>query len=450
MRGPAVTYEAVWEIVGLVPNQAGLSSMSSDPKTVMQASGPNGAVDPPSAVPRAGRGSLLVIFLVVMIDLLGFGLVLPLLPVYARDFSVDTSGWQLGALMASFSAMQFLFSPVWGMVSDRVGRRPVIMIGLLGSVAFYTLFGFATIWRSFFWIFVSRIGAGICGATISTAQAYIADTTDNQGRSRGMALVGMAFGIGFTFGPVLGYFAVPDGDSPPGPWPGFLAAILSAAALGLAVFLLPESLHARSAKASERFDWSGLRQTFSIPGVPAILLLIFVVVFSFAGFETTLSLLLKGELFDFTWKELCATLALIGLVLAVFQGGVVRPLYKRFSEVTMATIGSVLEVVGFLGVAWAVSQVSLVGFFTALVFVVAGFSFIQPSIHSLLSRQAPEDVQGVVLGTGQSVNALARIFGAGLAIPMFQWYSLAPYLLAAFLLVVAGGLLRMIVRAPSP
>jgi hypothetical protein len=222
-----------------------------------------------------------------------------------------------------------------------------------------------------------------------------------------------------------------------------LAAILSAIALGLAVFLLPESLHAKSRSAGNRFRLSGIRQTFSIPGVPSILLLIFIVVFSFAGFETTLSLLLKGPMFDFTWKQLCATLALIGLTLAIIQGGVVRPLYKRFAETPMALMGTGLEVVGFVGVALAVWWTSVPAFFASLLLVVAGFSFIQPSVHSLLSRQAPDDVQGVVLGTGQSVNALARIFGSALAIPMFKWNFLAPYLMAAVLLGIAGLVLRI-------
>src|SRR5262245_23209507 len=123
------------------------------------------------------RGSLLVIFLTVFIDLLGFGMVLPLLPIYAKQFTADKSGLLIGLLMASFSAMQFLFAPMWGRLSDRVGRRPVLMIGLAGSVAFYALFGFMTVWKSLIGLFVSRIGAGIAGATIPTTQAYIADTT---------------------------------------------------------------------------------------------------------------------------------------------------------------------------------------------------------------------------------------------------------------------------------
>jgi len=397
------------------------------------------------------RRPLLIIFVVVVIDLLGFGMVLPLLPVYAKAFSVDQSGWQLGLLMASFSAMQFFFSPIWGMVSDRIGRRPILMLGLLGSACFYFLFGLATTWESLTWIFVARIGAGICGATISTAQAYIADSTDKAGRSRGMALVGMAFGIGFTFGPVLGYLAVPESPTDkPGPWLGYSAAILSAVALIMAAFMLPESLRKSSADKSEsvtnRFRLSGIRDACRIPGVPAILLLIFMVVFSFAGFETTLSLLLASELFNFNLRQLCITFALIGFTLAIIQGGVVRPLYKRLGEVPMASIGTVLEVIGFAAVAWAVHQASLWGFFASLVLVVAGFSFIQPSVNSLLSRQAPENVQGVVLGTGQSVNALGRILGSAVAIPLLMWNQLAPFVIAAILIGLSGLLLHTVIK----
>ncbi len=160
-----------------------------------------------SESPRSG--SLLVIFLTVFVDLLGFGMVIPLLPIYAEQFTLDESGLQLGLLMASFSAMQFLFAPMWGRLSDRIGRRPVLMIGLAGSVLFYALFGFATVLGSIRLLFVARIGAGIAGATISTAQAYIADTTSLQNRAKGMALIGAAFGLGFTFGPLFAYVALP-------------------------------------------------------------------------------------------------------------------------------------------------------------------------------------------------------------------------------------------------
>lgn len=399
--------------------------------------------DQPIAPPESTHrpGSLLVIFLVVMIDLLGFGLVLPLLPLYAQQYSVDESGIAIGLLMASFSAMQFFFSPFWGMVSDRIGRRPVLMIGLLGSVIFYGLFGLATVNQSLSWLFISRIGAGIFGATISTAQAYIADTTTAKGRSRGMALIGMAFGVGFTFGPVVGYLAIPAGQGDPGPLPGYVAAGLSAVALILAIFLLPESLHAGSEKASRRFDLAGLKRSVALPRVRLIFITIFVLVFSFANFETTLSMLIKDPPFDFSWKQICGTFAVIGFTLALIQGGVVRPLYKRFDESRMAVAGAFLEIVGFAVMCWAISAGQLAGLFLALLIVVTGFSFMQPSVNSLLSRNAPPDEQGTILGTGQSVNSLARILGSGLAIPLLKWNPLAPYGVAAILMVAATGLL---------
>ena len=135
------------------------------------------------------KGSLLVIFLTVFVDLLGFGMVLPLLPIYAKRFSTDPSGLTLGALMSVFSVMQFIFAPVWGRLSDRIGRRPVLMIGLAGSTFSYAMFGWATALESLPLMFVGRIGAGIAGATISTAQAYIADSTTRENRARGMALL---------------------------------------------------------------------------------------------------------------------------------------------------------------------------------------------------------------------------------------------------------------------
>ena len=165
----------------------------------------------PPAPAGSSRLALSSIFLTVVIDLLGFGIVLPLLARYARHF--EASGWTLALLLASFSMMQFLFAPVWGRLSDRIGRRPVLLIGLAGSCFFYSLFGYATSLGSdssllgmgaLFWLFVGRIGAGLAGATIPTAQAYIADVTTDAQRSRGMALIGAAFGIGFTFGPLLG------------------------------------------------------------------------------------------------------------------------------------------------------------------------------------------------------------------------------------------------------
>lgn len=432
---------------------------------------------------RPRQGSLLVIFLTVFIDLLGFGMVIPLLPIYADHFTIDKSGWQLGALMASFSAMQFVFAPLWGRLSDRIGRRPVLMIGLFASTVFYALFGYATVEKSILLLFVARIGAGIAGATISTAQAYIADTTTLENRQKGMALIGMAFGLGFTFGPLFGFLAVPSGSGDPGPWPGYAASILSGVALLLAIFLLPESLRPDSEAAGRKvFDVTALRDALATPSIGAILIAIFVSVFSFANFETTLSLLIKGKdvtakadetgeaesaedtaasenpedaakvvsPFHFTFRQVCLTYAFIGLMLAVVQGGIVRRLSGKVSEGNIAAMGVVLEIIGF-GLMMATIELQSQGLlYLSLAIVVAGFAFMTPSLNSLLSRRSDPARQGSILGVGQSTSALARILGAWIGIPLLkQPYFLPlklPYVVAACLMVVALFLVLAAVR----
>lgn len=403
-------------------------------------------------------GSLLVIFLTVFIDLLGFGIVLPLLPLYADQFGTDPSGWVIGLLMASFSIMQFLFAPIWGSLSDRFGRRPIIMIGLAGSVVFYTLFGIATIYQSLTWLFITRIGAGIAGATVPTAQAYIADTTDNENRARGMALIGMAFGLGFTLGPLFAVFSVSGDDAHPGPGPGFVAAALSAVALGLAIFRLPESLRERSESANQKQWWrlDRWQQALSEPAIKTLLLAFFVCIFAFASFETTLSMLIKGSAdfenppFNFSFRNVCWTFALIGLLVAVVQGGIVRPLAKYVSEKYLAIAGALIEVIGFALMAYAASWASLQMLFASLVIIVCGYACLQPSLYSLLSRWSDPEKQGTVLGIGQSVNALARIFGSAIGIPMLKAAFILPYALpylVGSILMLGVGLLVTLASA---
>ncbi len=401
------------------------------------------------------KGSLVVIFLTVFIDLLGFGIVIPLLPIYAREFLVDSTGWTLGMLMASFSAMQFVFAPIWGHVSDRIGRRPVIMIGLFGSVVFYTLFGVATVQRSIILLFVARIGAGIAGATISTAQAYIADTTTLENRPKGMALIGMAFGLGFTFGPLIGYLAVPSGQGDPGPGPGYAAAALSLIALVLAYFCLPESRDSLAEPTPSRRLPPRAFTALRTPTIAALMLTTFVCIFSFANFETTLSMVIKGTAaasehrtaeaeppFQFTFGQVCLTYAYIGFVLALVQGGIVRRLAGRVPEVALASGGAVCEILGFLAITQAIRQGSTGLLFTALTVIVTGFACLSPSLQSLISRRSDPSHQGSVLGLNQSVSALARIIGAGVGIPLLMQAIVLPFLTATVLMTL--GLLLIL------
>lgn len=382
------------------------------------------------------RGSLLVIFLTVFIDLLGFAMVLPLVPIYAQQFKAP--GWTIALLMASFSIMQFIFAPLWGRLSDRIGRRPVLIVGLLGSTVFYTLFGLASVWQSLTWLFITRIGAGIAGATIPTAQAYIADTTTLQTRARGMALIGAAFGLGFTFGPLIGAFSLPSADVAASPWPGYAAGILSGISTLLAIVLLPESL--RPGIRSKHHDWLDLRalgNALATPTIPAILLVSFISVVSFGGFESTLSLLLKDPKFNFELRHVFYYFAFIGLTLTIAQGVLVRRLATRVTERVMATTGAAVSLIGFALLVVASSRGNLPMLVFASAVEVTGFALMTPSLQALISRRSDPEKQGGVLGISQSVSALARIIGPLLAIPLFTSGTTYPYLASIVLMFIA-------------
>ncbi|MFQ5732727.1 MAG: MFS transporter [Planctomycetaceae bacterium] len=389
----------------------------------------------PDAPRKPRRGPLLIIFITVFIDLLGFGIVLPLLPRYGKAFQADDL--TLGLLMASFSAMQFVFAPIWGRVSDRVGRRPILILGLAGSTAFYALFGFATslgadaTWLGLGavpWLFISRMGAGIAGATIPTAQAYIADVTGERERGKGMALIGAAFGIGFTFGPLIGAAFVSDKvGAPPSEYPGYVAAVLSGIAMLCAIFVLPESLRKERSAASEShwFALGRLRKAVGVRGVGLILLTMFLTTFAFGQLESTLSLLTKEVGMD--QRNNFYVFSYIGFILMISQGILVRRLLPRFGEFNMGLTGTLLMAAGMLLVARAGETSSQEWLFVVLPVSVLGFSALSPSLQALLSLRTAESEQGGILGVGQSISALARIVGPAVGIPLFGLGISVPY-----------------------
>jgi len=403
-----------------------------------------------AAGPLPSRGSLLVIFLTVFIDLLGFGMVLPLLPIYAKSFGVGVSGAELGLLMSSFSAMTFIFAPLWGRASDRIGRRPVLIVGLIGSVGFYLLFGIATRFQSMFLLFVARIGAGIAGATIPAAQAYIADVTSLQNRAKGMALIGAAFGLGFTFGPLLGAAALlASDDVSASPWPGYAAAVLSGIALMLAVLLLPESLRPGSRPAGHALiDWRAWHDAFSTPSVPALLATAFASVVSFAAFETTLSLLLNDEnlAFRFKFHEVLLYYAFIGLTLSMAQGFLVRRLAPRVGEVRMTLAGGIITMLGFLLLIGAIVAGKLWLLMVASAIEVTGFALMTPSLQSLISRRSDPAKQGGILGVSQSTSSLARVVGPLIALPLFAELPSLPYWTAIGIMAIATAIFARYAR----
>jgi len=372
------------------------------------------------------KSPLLIIFVTVFIDLLGFGIVLPLLPRYGDYFGLDRL---LGPLMASFSAMQFLFAPLWGRLSDRVGRRPVLLVGLAGSTVFYGLFGLATslgredqlLGLSVIpWLFITRIGAGIAGATIPTAQAYIADSTTAEARGKGMALIGAAFGIGFTFGPLLGaMFVSSDVDGPPSPMAGYVASGLSALAFVWAVARLPESL--KPDKVAQPRRWlnvGAMGRAFSHPGTALLMLTIFLTTLAFAQFEVTLSLLTK--FFGLADSQNFYVYAYVGFVLALSQGMVVRRISPRLGDFKMSLVGTILMTLGLVLIALTCGQRSLGLLFVIVPINVLGYSALTPSLQAMLSLRTSADEQGEVLGVGQSMSALARIAGPLLGVWLFK------------------------------
>jgi MFS family permease len=422
--------------------------------------------------PRRPRHSvLLIVFLVLVTDLLGFAIVLPLLPRYGEDLlqpvlPQQSQAWLhgmiLGTLLASFSLMQFIFAPIWGRTSDRVGRRPILLLGLVGSVSFYSLFGIASAIAysghpelGLALMFISRIGAGIAGATISIALAVIADCTSPDKRAHAMALVGAAFGIGFFLGPILGAVALkffPDYPAAP----GYAAACFSLLALIIAAILLPETLQPGvSERAKKRFNLQAFQHAFRIPLVGALVLTYFLSTLAFGNFEATLAFLTK-DLLGLSNEDNYWVFAYVGFVLAAAQGGLYRSLARRgVQEATFMVAGACLMVFGMValgGEAWFASTAGassgslVLGIFlvTSAVAVV-GFSFMNPSINSLVSRLSGAGQQGEILGVNASANALSRILGpmAGVLLyyilPSLTLHTL-PYLFATALLIPVFGL----------
>ena len=427
---------------------------------------------PAPAAPPAGKSALLIVFLVVFVDLLGFGIVLPLLPRFAEGYLVGVSdlakGAVVGGLSSAFSLMQFLLSPVWGRVSDTVGRRPVLVLGLAGSTAAYALFAYASTLPpsapilALGLLFASRIGAGAAGATVGTAAAVIADSTTPERRSRGMALIGAAFGIGFTFGPLIAAGALtafPDFHA----GPGIAASVLSAVALTLAITLLPETLKPGPKAARQFFSPGRTLDVLRRPAVGPVILLSFLTVFAFANFEATLALLTK-DAFAFDDRDNSLVFAFIGLVLVVVQGGIYRPLAARLKDEQLLGFGVVMMAVGLTGVtgvALGAHQFISAGgatplwltplFYLSVGVGVSGFAFSNPSISSLVSRRADPARQGEAIGVSQSATALARILGpfVGAEIYFKDPNHAAPYALAVAVLLGATALLPGVRRGAA-
>ncbi|TVQ67193.1 MAG: MFS transporter [Balneolaceae bacterium] len=410
------------------------------------------------------KPALATVFLVVMIDLLGFGIVLPLLPFYAQEFAA--SAVMIGLLYSVYSFMQLIFSPIWGSWSDRIGRRPIMLLSTFGAVIAYIMFGLA---ESLSILFLSRIVAGTMGGNISTAQAYIADVTDSENRARGMGLIGAAFGIGFVVGPATATALIHPsfheliasaGWVSLAEWmgenrfalPGFFAAFLSFCSFLMVLFLLPETVERSETRAPvyrrpsvflPRF-WRELssRSTLSARGylIPLIIAF-FLLSFGESSLYSAFPLFAESEI-GLTAEQVGIQFFYIGVIAVVIQGFLIKPLTRYFSEEKLFMTGNILMVIGLALIPFADSMLTLALF---LGLMAVGKSLNTPTITSLISKEAGSDNVGAVMGASQGLSGLGRMIGPTWGGALFAVYYVLPFVATALIVAsavwIAAGLI---------
>lgn len=368
---------------------------------------------------------LAVLFVVVFIDLLGFGMVIPAMALYARDLGARKE-W-IGLLMAGYSAMQFVFAPIWGRLSDRIGRRPV----LLGSIAM-TAVGFLgyALAPSFGWLLASRLFAGAATANIAIARAFVADVTPPEGRARGMGVIGAAFGLGFVLGPALGGVLSKHALGAP----GYVAAALAVLNGIAAFFILPEPPN-RVVAARRRTRFSALAEELAKPGIRRLVGIYLFQVLAFSAMEATFALL-AAERYALDREHVNFVFAYLGVILVIVQGGLIGPLTRRFGEVRLLVAGLAMMAVALAALPFGGSLPVLL---VALVPLAAGSGLAQPALTALLSKLSRADDQGGTMGIGESASALGRIVGPEAG--TFTYGRIAvpfPYVAAAVIMAITA------------
>lgn len=401
------------------------------------------------------KPALATVFLVVVIDLLGFGIVLPLLPFYAQEFAAGAV--MIGILYSVYSFMQLIFSPIWGSLSDRIGRRPIMLLSTFGAVIAYIVFGLA---ESLGVLLFSRVIAGMMGGNISTAQAYIADVTDKENRARGMGLIGAAFGIGFVIGPATATalihpafheFVANAGFTDFAGWmsenrfalPGFFAAFLSFCSFLMVLFLLPETVDtSKPRQAMVRrpsvFTPSFWNQLADQKGMSArgflipLIIGFFLLSFGESSLYSSFPLFAESEL-GLTAEQVGIQFFYIGIIAVVVQGFLIRPLTRMFKEEQIFIAGNIFMVAGLAAIPFSTSMLTLG---VALCVMAVGKSLNTPTITSLISQEADEANVGAVMGTAQGMSGLGRMIGPTWGGALFAvWYGI-PFVATA--IVVSG------------
>lgn len=402
--------------------------------------------------PSSKRTALLTVFLAVLIDLMGFGIVLPLLPFYASIFKA--SAVQIGLLYSTYSFAQLIFSPIWGSLSDKYGRRPIMLISTFGASFAYLLFGLAhTLWL----LFLSRLIAGIMGGNISTAQAYVTDVTTHEDRAKGMGLIGAAFGIGFVIGPAVGALLIHPKflalfhilQRNEFALPGFFASLLSLSSFLLVLFKLPETVkkeendNQRVVRQSifTRTFWQSIIKEEGQTGkglFPMLILSMFLLSFAQASLYSSFPLFCKHYL-SLSAGQVGILFVYMGTIAIVIQGGLIKVLTKKFGEEKLFLTGSIMMALGFVLIPFSTSE-NLLVLFLGLLSV--GGSLNGPTLTSLISKEADPAKVGATMGTSQGIASLGRVIGptwGGFAYDL--WYRLPFFTTAVFLsITISVGL----------
>jgi MFS transporter, DHA1 family, tetracycline resistance protein len=373
------------------------------------------------------KSPLATILLVVFVDLIGFGMIIPILPLYAKSF--QAAEWQIGLLLGCYSFMQFLASPVLGYISDRIGRKPVLLVSLIGSAIGYAVMASAS---SLTMLFIARIIAGICGASVGTAAAYIADITPPENRSRRMGLIGAAFGVGFVLGPAIG--GILSQFSTKGPfWFGAGLAFLNAIAV---LLILPEpEKHVKRSEAAIPAGTDVVDQT-GRGGIPVLVVTYFVAIAGFA-IVTMIYPQVLDRRFSLSPAQISMVFVFLGLVGAFIQGGAIGRMAKRFGDYKLAAAGLLLMAISMVIMPFAHNMPLFLLFTFGLA---AGNSLAQPTLMAMASRLAASTAQGRVIGTVQSAGSLGRVVGPSAGGFMLGWDRSRPDLAYGNTPFVIGGI----------
>jgi len=387
------------------------------------------------------RGALSALLITVFIDMVGFGIIIPFTPFWAEKFGAGPSLVTL--LFATYSIFAFGFSFLWGWASDRCGRKPILLLSLMGSVMSFLWLGFAdALWM----LFAARALGGIFGANISVGQAYIADVTKPSDRAKGLGLFGAAFGLGFTMGPAIGgLLAGPDPTNPDFQTPFFVAAGVSFIGVIFGLFFLPEPErnkdHAPQQRAIDRL--TGFSKVFASPVVAGAVASVTLMGFVMGGLESTFAIWTE-RVVHWGPRETGYFFGYIGVLLVIIQGGMIGPLVKRFGEARLAPIGVLVMAVGIGILPWCATVPLIV---LSGAFISVGFGLGQPCLNALISRNAPADSQGTIMGASQSAQSLARILGPTTAGFLFATLGRdSPYIMGGIVLLIACALASVTLR----